>query len=236
PKTIPDMDVRVLKHFDAEQEWVLEPGDMLYLPPGVAHDGVALDDACMTWSIGFRAPSQRDMLSDFAEWMLRQLPEDAMYTDPDLAPAESTDGAISLAAFARMRTLLRAAMNADDATLDNWFGQFITEPKPWLRCEELTDTSSLETFTRRFDAGDALLRDSRALLAWARTGSALLLFVNGEARPVPGGQEDLLKTLCTERRVAGEELNGNGEALALLHELHAGGVLHFASDVEANDD
>jgi 50S ribosomal protein L16 3-hydroxylase len=79
---------------------VLEPGDMLYLPPGVPHHGVALG-ACMTYSIGMRAPSQGELLGDFVDHLIETLPEEARYTDADLAPARG-DGEIDDAALARV--------------------------------------------------------------------------------------------------------------------------------------
>ncbi|HEX7047173.1 MAG TPA: cupin domain-containing protein [Gammaproteobacteria bacterium] len=237
PEIIPEMDLRVLKHFDAEQEWILEPGDMLYLPPNVAHDGVALDDDCMTWSIGFRAPSLRDMFSDFSEWLYQRLPEEKMYTDPDLAFAEARDGSISSSARTRMRDILRTAISVDDAVLDRWFGQFITEPKPWLQCEPPAATPEFEAFATRFRDGDALLRDSRALLAWSPADDGVLFFENGEARKMSRGMEDLLECVCTKRRIefAGPQ-SMNDDAIELLRELHSAGVLHFASDVETEND
>lgn len=235
PETIPGLDVRVLKHFDAEQEWTLEPGDMLYLPPNVAHDGIALDDECMTWSIGFRAPSLRDMFSDFSEWVHERLPENAMYADPDLAPAEAAGGRISPRGFARMRRLLREAMNLDDALLERWFGQFVTEPKPWLHCEPSAITPEPDAFAARLHGGEALLRDSRALLAWTPIGGdAACLFVNGEAWNLPGGQDVLLEMLCTAWRIDNSGALDKA-ALALLRRLHAAGVLHFESDMEEGD-
>lgn len=238
PEIVPDTDVRVLKHFDAEQDWILEPGDMLYLPPNVAHDGIALDDECMTWSIGFRAPSLRDMFSDFTEWVHQRLPEDAMYADPDLELSESSDGGISSQGMKRMRQLLREALMHDDAELDRWFGQFITEPKPWLRSEASAETPEAGDFAARFQGGDALLRDSRALLAWASREDEVLLFANGEERALPGTAKALLQCLCTQRRMAYANLHDtiDNDALELLRELHAAGVLHFSSDVETGDD
>ncbi|HEX7029499.1 MAG TPA: cupin domain-containing protein [Gammaproteobacteria bacterium] len=233
PEIVPGIDVRVLKHFDAEQEWTLEPGDMLYLPPNVAHDGVALDDGCQTWSVGFRAPSLRDMFSDFNEWLYQRLPEEVMYNDPDLASEEAAGGRISAEGFGRMRQLLREAMSPDDAAMDRWFGQFVTEPKPWLHCEPAAATPEPEAFASRLKDGDALLRDSRALLAWTPAGDAARLFVNGEAWELPRGQESLLERICARRRIEFGEPEADIE---LLRRLHAAGVLHFASDVETGND
>lgn len=238
PAIIPGMDVKVLEEFNAEQSWDLEPGDMLYLPPDVAHEGIALDDECMTWSIGFRAPSLRDMFLDFSEWLYQRLPEDVMYTDADLAVSESGAGKFSPQAFARMRKLMHGAMNTDNHLLDSWFGQFMTEPKPWLVTEPSEDTPSRELFGSRLKTGETLLRDSRAQLAWSATGHELVLFVNGEAWSVDASLQGLLELLCTRRcftEVLLDEYLGVA-GYALLSRLHAAGAIHFASTMEAEHD
>lgn len=238
PEIIPGMDVKVLQEFSAEQSWDLEPGDMLYLPPNVAHEGIALGDNCMTWSIGFRAPSLRDMFLDFSEWMYQRLPEDVMYTDADLAASESGEGKISPAAFARMRELLRSALDADDETMNSWFGQFMTEPKPWLHTETSEDTPSEDLLRSRLKTGDALLRDSRAQLAWSETSDGNILFVNGEAWNADASLNDLLQLLCTQRRFTAAQLDEylQHDGIALLLRLHQSGAIHFASTVEADYD
>jgi 50S ribosomal protein L16 3-hydroxylase len=82
----PNLPLKILKNFKHEQEWILEPGDMLYLPPQVAHDGIALDSGCQTWSVGFRSPSFKELLQEglwrLAE-SLEQLPElENKFADP----------------------------------------------------------------------------------------------------------------------------------------------------------
>jgi len=85
------LDIQVLRRFESDATWVLEPGDMLYVPPGVAHYGVALEE-CLTYSVGFRAPSHRALAAAFAERLLASIPDDRLYTDPGLRPARSMHG------------------------------------------------------------------------------------------------------------------------------------------------
>lgn len=228
-----NMDVRVLKRFDAEQDWILEPGDMLYLPPNVAHDGVALEDGCMTWSIGFRAPALKDMFSDFTEWLYQRLPEDVMYADSDLQPAESGAGQIAGAGFIRARKLLRDVMQLPDAELDQWFGRFITEPKPWLRCEPTAHPLDAERLRVHLRQGDCLQRDSRARLAWSTINGSSCLFIDGEAWLFSEQLAPLLELLCTRRRLSqldlAEYLDAAG--IELLLQLHQHGALHFPSEL-----
>ncbi|MFB6273326.1 MAG: cupin domain-containing protein, partial [Salinibacter sp.] len=85
---VPGLDVRILADFEADEEFVLGPGDLLYLPPRVAHYGVSTDDACMTYSIGFRAPRHQDLVANFLQHAVDTIDPDARYSDPDLTPVD----------------------------------------------------------------------------------------------------------------------------------------------------
>ncbi|MEP7044800.1 MAG: cupin domain-containing protein [Dokdonella sp.] len=126
-----DTELKLLREFTPTHEWVLEPGDMLYLPPGVPHHGVALG-ACMTYSIGMRAPSQAELLIDFADTLAEVIPETARLTDPDLLPTRG-DGEIDEAAIERVK----AAM-------------------PWLNWPDQSASSS--SSSRRTQGSSGLLR------------------------------------------------------------------------------
>lgn len=79
-------DLRILAEFEQSSEWTLEPGDMLYLPPRLAHYGVAEDD-CLTYSVGFRAPSAAEVLTHFTDFLSQFLPDEERYSDADAQPA-----------------------------------------------------------------------------------------------------------------------------------------------------
>jgi len=119
-----DVDLKLLQRFEPTHDWLLQPGDMLYLPPGVPHHGVA-EDACLTFSIGMRAPAVAELAGDLADHLADSLPDSLRYTDPDLTPA-AADGEIDAAALARVRRLLEQAVLGDDAALGDWLGCFLT--------------------------------------------------------------------------------------------------------------
>lgn len=123
PSWLPDCDLHVLQAFSGEREWVLEPGDMLYLPPGVAHHGVALE-AGMTWSIGMRAPSAADLLQSLGEWLAAHRDEGERYADPDVEPAASP-GQIDTAALDRFEHLFREAA-VSEADFRRFLGFFLS--------------------------------------------------------------------------------------------------------------
>ena len=117
--------LRIVANFSAQQEWVLGPGDMLYLPPGVSHWGVAQSE-CLTFSIGFRSPSIADMLGDLAVELIAQ-GYDKHYRDPRLVPGMAVTE-IDPAFVAQAKTQLWQAINDDDLIAD-WFARFMTATK-----------------------------------------------------------------------------------------------------------
>ncbi len=119
-------DLRILAEFEETDEWVLEPGDMLYLPPRLAHCGVAVDD-CMTYSVGFRAPSAAEVLTHFTDFLSQFLTDEERYTDADAQPV-SDPHQIQRDALDRLKSLLAEHMS-DERLLLTWFGQFMTEPR-----------------------------------------------------------------------------------------------------------
>lgn len=108
-----DRDVSVLRDFRWTHEYILEPGDILYLPPRVAHEGTALDE-CITISLGFRAPSQREVVAEFAEFLAPRVPEHVFYSDPDLTPT-AAPGLVDETSLSRLRSLLLDALQDEDA-------------------------------------------------------------------------------------------------------------------------
>ena len=117
--------LQVLRHFAPENEWLLEPGDLLYLPPGYGHEGVA-ETAGMTFSVGFRAPLAVEMLDDLTTELMSQ-GQAAVYTDPPLTPSMAR-GEIDDVFVARVRALLGEILD-DEALLGDWLARFMTAPK-----------------------------------------------------------------------------------------------------------
>ena len=179
----PGLELKQVKPFAPEESWLLMPGDMLYLPPGVAHHGVAFGE-CMTYSIGFRAPSQDEMLADFASLLVQGAEGGARYADPDLLPAANA-GELALEARARARQMLRAQLKPSDETLDIWFGRFMTESKPWLRPVPPARRTNIARLKEMLERGRALDWHPAVRVAWFSVRQACHLFVDGKHYPLP---------------------------------------------------
>ena len=180
---VPDLDVRMLAGFEADAEWVMEPGDLLYLPPRIPHEGVALD-ACMTLSIGFRAPSYRDLLTGFLDDLLPQVDPLARYHDPHLTTPPAHPGRLDADALAQVRQVI-VDLLTDEAALHEWFGRYVTEPKRGVYPEPPEAAVDASAVRAALAGGAALAHAPAARFAFLEQadGSATL-FVAGEAVPL----------------------------------------------------
>lgn len=223
---IPDLDIRVLANFTPDEEWVLEPGDMLYLPPRIAHNGIALDD-CMTLSIGFRAPSHADLIGGYLGFLAQTMDPLARYADPDLQ-ATDDPGKVDLSVIETLRQTLLAQVDNEE-TFRSWFGRYVTEPRrgtftlppdePWTR-ESLKDA---------LNEGVELLRRSLGQFAHIDfpDGSSRL-FAVGEEFHLDPDLAPLARIITGPEPLQGENIRPlieNRDALALLTELVNEGFL-----------
>jgi 50S ribosomal protein L16 3-hydroxylase len=222
-------DLRILAEFQDSEEWTLEPGDMLYLPPRLAHWGVAVDE-CVTYSVGFRAPSAAEVLTHFTDFLSQFLPDEDRYSDAD-AQAVSDPHQIQHDALDRLKGLLAEHMS-DERLLLTWFGQFMTEPRyPELvaGAEDLQEEDLLGSL----EQGAILIRNPSARLAWSEVDDDLLLFASGQSRLLPGHLRELLKLICAADALHSENLEQwliDEEGRNLLCELVKQGSLGFADE------
>ncbi len=169
--------LKQLAHFEAEDEFLLEPGDFLYLPPGVAHDGVALD-ACATWSIGFRAPSAGELLQGWLSFVEDRFDCGDRYADPDLQVQRS--GAWLSDQFVQRARGLLGSVAFDEAMFESFLGEYLTEPKPHVRFRAPSRPQSIDAFAARLQRRRIVLAPATAMLYRGRC-----VYMNGEVRPLP---------------------------------------------------
>ncbi|BDM23824.1 JmjC domain-containing protein [Pseudomonas sp. NPDC089428] len=221
-------DLRILAEFEQSGEWTLEPGDMLYLPPRLAHYGVAVDN-CLTYSVGFRAPSAAEVLTHFTDFLGQFLPDEERYSDADAQPA-SDPHQIQHDALDRLKALMDKHMNDKDLLL-TWFGQFMTEPRypEQVVGEELDEDELVEAL----EDGAILIRNPSARMAWSELGDDLMLFASGRSCPLPAKLRELLKLVCSADALHIDNLEQwlqDEDGLMLVQQLIKQGSLGFANE------
>ncbi len=227
---IPGLDLRILARFEPEETWALEPGDLLYLPPGVAHWGVAEGSGCMTYSVGFRAPTLREMACAYCEDLLQRSVSAERYRDGELRPARAS-AEIAPDVLQGIDALLDRALRDDPAQRHRWLGRYITEPKPRLVVEPPDQRFDARTLYTLLQERALIVRNGLSRMAFIRgVAGRDYLYVNGEELAFPSDRGGFLEALTQQRRLHFGYLAGwleQGECLELLTELYNRGHLHF---------
>jgi 50S ribosomal protein L16 3-hydroxylase len=205
--------LKILEQFEPEEEYVLDPGDMLYLPPRYAHDGIA-EGECQTYSIGFRAPGRGEL----AHELLLRLADDAaelsgtgVYGDAGQG-ATDTPGAVPARLQAFAQDAVKAALK-EPAALDRVLGEYLTEPKASVWFEPGPARGALRTAV--LDRRTSMMYDARHV------------FINGESYVASGRDAQLMRLLADRRSLAAAELARASEgAVSLLKAWREAGWVH----------
>lgn len=210
--------LKLIDDFQPEDEYLLEPGDMLYLPPGWGHEGTALE-ACLTYSVGFRAPRAAELAAAFLDWLHdRRLPE-ADYRDARAKPV-TQPGRIP----ERMLEFARAACSRlawSSRDIECFLGEHLSSPKPSVAFERPPRPISRAAFCRRL-AGAGVALDPKTLLLYR--GAAH--YLNGERILAPRAARTALQKLADARRFEGAALARCGAA-GLMHEWYLLGYINL---------
>lgn len=172
-----DVDIKLLKRFKVTHDWVLAPGDMLYLPPNVPHNGVA-EDPCLTFSFGMRAPAAAELISDYLDTLIMDASEDIRYHDPDLKVPEDPNE-IDTLAMNRVVAALNAIRMNDPDRLGDWFGRFITTYRAAGEVTANGEPLPPEEIESALAGGFVLGRHPWARLAWRRASRGASLYCSG---------------------------------------------------------
>ncbi len=219
--------LRVLREFDTTEDWILKPGDVLYLPPRLAHWGTAIGD-CMTWSIGMRGPSQHELLD---AWLQYRSERGAIaYFHDELAFGRVPSATILGSEADRARMLMSELLPEDDNEFRRWFACFVTEPKPDFEIEPPETRLQPDQLKAEVADGSALVRNSWARFACVSLDHSQALCTQGECIEVPEGLEEALNVVCDRRRLDCEALFSLQPQAALwpwLARLFNRGILIF---------
>ncbi|HKO95018.1 MAG TPA: cupin domain-containing protein [Polyangiaceae bacterium] len=222
PALEPGIDLKILQHFSAEREIVVEPGDLLYLPPGVAHFGVALDE-CMTFSIGFRAPDQRELLLALAQELLERA-RPTRFGDPGRSVAEDP-GLIGATDLKALRELVRAGLALDDRELDRFLGRYLTRGKPNLEAEPRPNAA--RNVKKRLARGGQLIKRWGARFGYVLEDDGVCLFADGHERQLARSELDWIVPLTRGIPFGAAQLERHPDALPELLALLGYGALDW---------
>jgi 50S ribosomal protein L16 3-hydroxylase len=230
---LPHHDLRLLAQFEPVEEWILEPGDILYVPPRVAHNGIAVGEDCMTHSIGFRAPSRGELIGGWSDHLVAEMADDDRYQDAyDGSDLPQNPGEISSAAIARLHAMVIERM-ADQQAFARWFGQHSSTPKypemDW-RPEEFV---TIDEVRARLAHGQHLRRNPASRFSFIRQAAALSFFVDGQCFECAGDNAALAEQLCAQDHIrVAPDLMRSDQALTLLVTLLNQGSIGFDDDDE----
>jgi 50S ribosomal protein L16 3-hydroxylase len=224
-----DCEIRVLKSFEPSSSLWLDPGDMLYIPPGTPHYGRG-EVPCLSFSVGFRAPSDGDLLSQAAR-LLTESGDETFYSDAGLADAEVDDSRISAAAVERARRLLTDAAEKSDARVTQLLGRAVTGNKPWLLPEQPEFPTSRAGLEERLSAAERLRLHEGSRLAWHASETGTLIFVDGESWSLPAGEQHFCRSIEGLRTAGPLRISPlESHHLDILCDLLARGALTWADD------
>jgi 50S ribosomal protein L16 3-hydroxylase len=218
---LPHDELRILDEFETCEEHLLGPGDILYVPPGVAHWGIAQGE-CTTFSIGFRAPLMSDMLARWTDQLLLQLDEQ-FYSDAGRAPATRPGELHANDVQQALAQLLRAL---DENAGYQWFGELVTEPRYDVEVDQelITDAHNLLQ-----EGAESLSLSPAAKLAWLQDETGVVVFANGESLGCSLSALPTLVILCDRQVLEGSKLDSaldDPATLVLLEQLVLNGCLY----------
>lgn len=185
---IANIDLRILKSIEPEQEWTLNAGDMLYLPPHIIHNGVAVND-CMTFSVGFRAPQQQELLSSYFDHCLEQLPKTARYSDPQ-RQVQADSGEIDPESLEELVQMLHSGLNNNPNFMQQCIGRYLTQSKGESSLIPLNDSQE------HYIVGQDYQRLPESRFAYTVDADKINFFANGSSRIYSVNFIESAKFLC----------------------------------------
>jgi 50S ribosomal protein L16 3-hydroxylase len=213
--------LKILSNFQPEQEFILDPGDMLYLPPQYAHDGVALGE-CMTYSVGFRAPAFQELGEAFLQFMADTVELPGRYADLELKPARHP-AEISRAMVSQVAEQL-AKLRFDEEDIAIFLGEYLSEPKPLVGFDPPEPVLTAGRFAQMAARRGIVLSRKTQMLYRGRH-----IFINGESFAVSAADKAPLALLANERRLEGTMLaQGSDDFREALYLWYQDGWLHPA--------
>ncbi|MBW8373545.1 cupin domain-containing protein [Stenotrophomonas sp.] len=227
-----DVELKLLRRFKPTHDWVLAPGDMLYLPPNVPHNGVA-EDPCLTFSFGMRAPASAELISDYLDTLIEGADESIRYQDPDLKVPEDPNE-IDVVSMNRVVEALNAIRMNDPDKLGDWFGRFITTYRAAGEVMAHGEPLPREEIEAALGAGVELQRHPWARLAWRRAKRGASLYCSGLDFALPVKDAQVLAGTEQIGAALYQKLSAKGRDA--VQALVAGGFYQLVEDTGLEDE
>ncbi|MCD8513075.1 MAG: cupin domain-containing protein [Nitrincola sp.] len=230
-----DAPVMILPEWQAETSVELNPGDLLYLPPRVGHNGVATSDDCITCSIGFRAPATHEMLRSFSDDLGESLGHDERYEDPDLTQTDDP-GLISEEALQRAHQLLLNHLS-DKQRFREWFGRFVTEPK-YPEQQDDSEEVTAEELIEFLESDGELFINEGSRLSWVAADTGVIFFADGHSYPLSTEPAiALIKSMCEYSNLCIENTDiADAQSIQLICTLLKRGLLYSINPDDETED
>lgn len=212
---IEGLPLRILKDFRPVHDWVLEPGDLLYLPPEWAHDGIAVGE-CMTYSVGFRAQPAQELAEQFLAFLQDRVKLPDRYRDPDLV-RQKHPGEIGAPMIDQVTELL-TGIRWDRNVVKDFLGCQLTEPKHHVFFDPPEKPMSMKRFLAALRRGVRLDLRSQLLFAGNR------FYINGEPAHVPTADRAAIRQFADERSLTAPTLGS--DTAELLYDWYCCGFIH----------
>ncbi|KTD50046.1 cupin [Legionella quinlivanii] len=217
---LPDLELRIMSQFEVEEEYILEEGDMLYLPPHVAHNGISLSEECMTYSFGYRSYQARELWDSFSQHCWDTPIFSQLYKDPNWSTLKDS-AEIPQQAVDQARDLLKTLID-DNKAFSSWFGKFVTgldeQAEAFLPCEMQKKKGKLANYLKK---SRELARNPFSRFAYYETPN-LELFINGERWNIQDVSPELVKLIARQRIMSTSQLSdysANSPDISFLNSL-----------------
>ena len=225
---VDNLPVSILSDFKAVESWLLEAGDILYVPPGYGHNGVAVGNDCITCSVGFRAPSHGEILQEYTDYVSESIKDTLRYNDADLS-AQANTGEITQQALHKVQKILQQ-YTEDIDSISDWFASYMTTPKynqDSQDTELLKEEYNLGKLKKHLEHNGQLCRNESSRFAYITKDGNHKLFVDGKCIENENSENLLIEALCSNLDLDNDLLPQTDNNMALLLELLQRGALYI---------
>lgn len=222
---VENLPISILSDFKATDTWVLEPGDILYVPPGYGHNGIAVGDDCITCSVGFRAPSHSEILREYTDHVGENISDTLRYNDANLS-AQANTGEITQQALHKVRKILQQ-YTTDIDSISDWFASYMTTPKYSQDTELLKEEYNLDKLKKHLEHNGQLCRNESSRFAYITKDGNHKFFVDGKCIEKVKCENQLIEALCSNLELDNDMLSQTDNSMILLLELLQRGALYI---------